>query len=185
MSDALRAAIRQRGRVEGELVLVDTFLNHRVDPVLLRDVAGWLSDHLGAADAVVTSEASGIAPALIVAELRGVPMVFAKKRNAPRDGTLSRQVVSPTKGDRPWLEFAPHTLDGIGSAVVIDDFLAGGRTARALGEMLIESGIDVVGFGFAVERAWAGGRDRLEEAGFGVVSAAVVKAVEDGRPVVG
>ena len=185
MSDALTAAIRDRGRVDGDLVLVDTFLNPRVDPGLLRDVAGWLSYRRGAADAVVTSEASGIAPALMVAELRGIPMVFAKKRAEPRDGTLSRQVISPTKGDRPWLEFAPHVLDGIRSAVVIDDFLAGGRTARALGEMLTESGIAVVGFGFAIERAWAGGRDRLEEAGFTVVAAATVRAVEDGRPVLG
>jgi xanthine phosphoribosyltransferase len=77
MSEALKEAIRERGRIEGDLVLVDTFLNHRVDPVLLREVASWLSDRLGASDAVVTSEASGIAPALIVAELRGIPMVFA------------------------------------------------------------------------------------------------------------
>lgn len=185
MSDALKEAIRRRGRVEGDLVMVDTFLNHRVDPALVRDVGTWLSDRFGPADAVVTSEASGIAPAFVAAEHRGVPMIFAKKRNEPREGALCRQVVSPTKGDRPWLEIAPHVLDGVRSALIVDDFLAGGRTALALGEMLQEAGIAVIGLGFCVERAWAGGRTRLEEAGFSVEAAATVLSVDDGRPVLG
>lgn len=183
MSERLRAAILTSGRVHGELVLVDTFLNHRIDVDLMAEIGTWLAGRFDPVDAVVTSEASGIAPAYAAATAMGVPVVFAKKRNEPRPETLNRQVVSPTKGDRPWLELAPHILDGIGTAVVIDDFLAGGRTALALAEMLEEAGVRVTGFGFAIERAWARGRERLEAAGFRVVAAATVLDVKDGRPV--
>lgn len=183
MCDQLKTAIRSRARVEGELVMVDSFLNHRVDLSLMEAVGRWLADRLPAADCVVTSEASGIAPAMAVSQVRHVPMVFAKKRSEPRPGVLGRQVESPTKGDRPWLEITPHVLDDLGSAVIVDDFLAGGRTALALAEMLMDAGVDVPGFGFAVERGWAGGRRRLERAGHLVVSAAQVVRIEDGAPI--
>lgn len=183
MSERLREAIRTRGRVSGELVLVDTFLNHKVDVELMTEIGAWLAARFEPVDAVVTSEASGIAPAFTTAMALGVPVVYAKKRHEPRAGVLSRQVESPTKGDRPWLELAPHILDGIHTALIVDDFLAGGRTALALAEMLEEAGVHIVGLGFAVERAWAGGRDRLEQAGFRVVAAATVMDVRDGRPV--
>lgn len=183
MSERLREAIRTRGRVHGELVLVDTFLNHKIDVDLMTEIGAWLAERFEPVDAVVTSEASGIAPAFTTAAALDVPVVFAKKRNEARPDVLSRQVVSPTKGDRPWLELAPHILEGIHTAVVVDDFLAGGRTALALAEMLEEAGVHVVGFGFAIERAWAGGRARLEQAGFRVVAAATVLDVDDGRPV--
>lgn len=185
MCDALRERILAEGRVSGDLVLVDGFLNHRVDTALVDDVGRWLAAAVAGEhpDGVVTSEASGIAPAYAVASALGVPVVFAKKRHDPAPGLLGRQVDSPTKGDRPWLQIEPRVLAGLESVVVVDDFLAGGRTARALGEMLEEHGIAVVAYLFAVERAWAGGRALLEAEGRRVVAAATVLAVEDGRPV--
>lgn len=183
MCDELKTAILSRARIDGDLVIVESFLNHRVEIDLIRAVGGWLADHLPEADAVITSEASGIAPAFAVAEAMAVPMIYAKRRPAPREGMLSRQVESATKGDRPWLEMVPGVVGDLGTAIVVDDFLAGGRTALALGEMLMDAGVDVLAFGFAVERAWAGGRARLEAAGHRVVAAATVVAVENGAPV--
>jgi len=185
MCDALRERILAEGRVSGDLVLVDGFLNHRIDTALMAEIGRWLAAAVGddAPDVVVTSEASGIAPAYAVAAALGSPLVFAKKRHDPAPGLLGRQVESPTKGDRPWLQIEPRVLDGLRTAVVVDDFLAGGRTALALGEMLEEAGVRVLAFAFAVERAWAGGRERLEAGGHRVVAAAAVLAVEDGRPV--
>lgn len=183
MCDELKTAILTRSRIAGELVIVERFLNHRVDIELIRIIGRWLTARLPTADAVITSEASGIAPSFAVAEAMGVPMIYAKKRPAPREGTYSRQVESATKGDRPWLEIVPAVLEDIGTAVVVDDFLAGGRTALALGEMLMDAGVDVLAFGFAVERAWAGGRARLEAVGHDVVTAATVVAIENGAPI--
>ena len=123
MSLEFRDAVRERSHIENGLVIVDTFVNHKVDPILMRSCGEWLARELGQADIVITSEASGIAPALAAATALGVPMVFAKKRPAPSEGSIARQVVSPTKGDRSWLEIKPHVLDGVYTAVVVDDFL--------------------------------------------------------------
>ena len=97
----LRTAIRERGRVEGTLLKVDDFLNHRVDPELIAAVGADLAACFAAAapQVVLTAEASGIPPALACALSLGVPMVFAKKYLGPggRD-VLTREVFSPTRG---------------------------------------------------------------------------------------
>jgi xanthine phosphoribosyltransferase len=184
VSDELKKAIRQHGRVDGDLVMVDGFLNHRVDVGLVGHIGVWLAEALGPCDAVITSEASGIAPAYATAEALGVPMVFAKKRPGRPAGPISRNVHSPTKGDSPWLHLAPHVLEGLHTVVVVDDFLSRGRTALALAEMLEESGLEVTGIGFCIEKAYEGGRDLLEQAGVRVVAAATIGGIEEGRPVV-
>lgn len=184
MSQEFRDAVRERSHMKDGLVIVDTFVNHKVDPVLMRSCGEWLARELGQADIVVTSEASGIAPALAAATALGVPMVFAKKRPKPSDGSIARQVISPTKGDRSWLEIKPHVLDGIHTAVVVDDFLSAGRTALTLSELLGEAGVQILGLGFAIEKTWTGGRELLEDHGFRVVSAVVVDLDESGTPVV-
>jgi xanthine phosphoribosyltransferase len=180
--EELRNAIRSQGRVEGDLVMVDGFLNHRVDVELMGALGRWFAGELAGHDAVLTSEASGIAPALVTAQALGVPMVFAKKRSAPLDGMLSRLVVSPTKGEPTHLSIAPRTLAGIRNPVVVDDFLSGGHTALALVEMLREAGIKATTAAFAVEKAYAGGRALLEANRIEVVSAATVLGIEDGKP---
>ena len=182
VSELLKTAIRDHGRVEGDLVMVDGFLNHRVDVSLMTEIGRWLAAALGPADAVVTSEASGIAPAFATAEALGVPMIFAKKRPGQPPGPISRSVHSPTKGDTPWLHINPRALDGLATVVIVDDFLSKGRTAAALVEMLEESGVTVIGVGFCIEKAYEGGRDLLESLNVRVVAAATVTGIEDGRP---
>lgn len=180
----LISAIRDQGRVQGDLVMVDGFLNHRVDVALMGEIGRWLASELGSCDAVVTSEASGIAPAYAVAEALDVPMIFAKKRPGKPSGPISRSVHSPTKGDTPWLHLQPHALDGLERVVIVDDFLSRGRTAAALVEMLEESSVEVSGVGFCIEKAYEGGRALLEDHGVRVVAAATIIGIEDGRPIV-
>ncbi len=164
--------------------MVDGFLNHRVDVALMGDIGTWLAAAIGSCDAIVTSEASGIAPAFATASALGVPMVFAKKRPGTPPGPVSRSVHSPTKGDTPWLHISPRALDGLERVAIVDDFLSRGRTAGALVEMLEESDLDVTCVGFCIEKAYEGGRSLLEDLGVRVVSAAVISGIEDGRPVV-
>jgi xanthine phosphoribosyltransferase len=182
--DSLKNAIRDGGRVEGDLVMVDDFLNHRIDVRLMAEIGEWLADRLGPCDAIVTSEASGIAPALTTAIALDVPLVFAKKRPVRPEGPVSREVHSPSKGDRPWLSIAPRALGDSQRLALVDDFLSAGRTALALVEMLREAGREVGKAGFCIEKAYAGGRVLLEAAGIEVVAAAVVEGIVDGRPVV-
>lgn len=183
-ADLLTRAVLAEGRVEGSLLLVDGFLNHRVDPGLLRAVGQDLGGRFAAAgpDVVVTAEASGIPPALTCAEHLGVPMIYAKKYLGPGDRhVFSREVVSPTRGAEYRVEISRRVLGAGLRVVIVDDFLAGGRTAEALGEIAEEAACTVVGFGFAIEKRFAGGRDRLEAHGWEVQALVEVASLEGGR----
>lgn len=176
--------MRERGRVEGSLVKVDDFLNHRVDPVLMdligTDLAGrWRSSQPAL---VLTAEASGIPPALATAHHLGVPMVYAKKypRTATERPSFVREVSSPTKGTEYRVEVARRQLPPGLRLVVIDDFLSGGRTAEALGDIAEEAGCQVAGFGFVIEKSFMDGRHRLERRGWTVDSLLHIRSLDGG-----
>lgn len=180
----LRQAILERGRVEGTLLKVDDFLNHRVDTRLIAAVGDDLAALFAARNpaVVLTAEASGIAPALACALSLAIPMVFAKKYLGPggRD-VLAREVFSPTRGMEYRVEVARRALTAGETVLIVDDFLAGGRTAEALGEIAEEAGCPVAGFGFAVEKTFQEGRERLAAHGWRVEALARVTSLEDGR----
>lgn len=183
-TDRLRDAILQRGRVEGPLLKVDDFLNHRIEPDLIRAVGADLAARFEhrRPDLVLTAEASGIPPAMETAAALGVPCVYAKKYPRGDDVRPSyvREVASPTKGVEYRIEVAHRVLPAGSSVLVVDDFLSRGRTAEALGEIVVEARSDLVGFAFVVEKAFMDGRARLERHGWTVESAAIVTGLEDG-----
>ncbi|OFW66669.1 MAG: hypothetical protein A2Z12_08565 [Actinobacteria bacterium RBG_16_68_21] len=177
---ALRRAVGQRGRIEGSLVKVDDFLNHRVEPQLLEAIGRDLAGRFPAPDVVLTAEASGIAPAFVTASTLGVPMIYAKRyprAHADRPSFM-REVTSPTKGTEYRVEVAHRVLPPGTRVLIIDDFLSGGRTAEALGEIVEESGGTVVGFGFVIEKVFVGGRSKLEERGWRVESLLRILSIE-------
>ncbi len=167
----LRAAVLQRGRVQGDLLLVDDFLNHRVEPGLMRSIGAALAAWFGEAAPrlVLTAEASGIAPALACSFELGVPMVYAKKFLGPGDRySYSREVASPTKGMEYRVEVARRAIAPGTVVAIVDDFLARGRTAAALGEIVEEAGAVVAGCGFVVEKSFMPGRALIEDHGWPV-----------------
>ena len=179
----LREAILTRGRVDGTLLLVDDFLNHRVEPKLLDAIGRDLADHFRAIEPeiVLTAEASGLPPAFTTAHHLGIPMVYAKK--FPKTGNraaIHREVASPTKGVEYSVEVRPRALGHAARTIIIDDFLSGGRTAEALGEIVEESGGSVLGFGFAIEKSFAGGRSRLERRGWPITALVRVLSLDGG-----
>jgi len=183
MSD-LRTYILTEARVEGDLLKVDHFLNHRVDTKLAtsigEDMAALLAPERP--ELVITIEASGIIPAFTTAAALGLPLIYAKKY--PRTGarpSLGRTVTSPTKGGAYQLEVAIHVLAGVERVVVVDDFLSRGRTAQALGEILEEAGCRVAAMGFVIEKSFLHGRERLAGAGFKVESLLNVISLANGR----
>ena len=144
------------------------------------DLAALLGE--GEPSLVLTAEASGIPPALAVANALEVPMVYAKKyprRSSPRP-SYAREVSSPTKGDEYRVEVAHRVLGPGERVVVVDDFLSRGRTAEALGEIVEEAGSAVVAFGFVIEKSFMEGRERLEGHGWRVVSLIAIRSLEDG-----
>ena len=177
----LRTAVEQRARVEGKLVLVDEFLNHRVDPQVMTSVGEALAESFDALkpDLILTAEASGIPPALACSTAMNIPMVYAKKYLGTGDRySFAREVKSPTKGVEYRVEVARRVLPPGLRIVIVDDFLARGRSAEALGEIAVEAGCELLGFGFAIEKCWQGGRGRLQRHGWEVHSVVEIESIE-------
>jgi xanthine phosphoribosyltransferase len=181
----LRTAVAERARIEGNLVLVDEFLNHRVEPQVIESVGRSLAAAFAESrpDLILTAEASGIPPALACATTMNIPMVYAKKYLGTGDRySFAREVTSPTKGVEYRVEVARRVLTAGLRLIIVDDFLARGRTAEALGEIATEAGCEVLGFGFAIEKCWQAGRDRLERHGWRVHSVVELESI-DGQSV--
>lgn len=179
----LERYILERSSVSGEIISADTFLNHRVDPNVMlefgRRIAGIAAPLRP--DVIVTAEASGIPPALTAASQLGLPMVYAKKYVLPGPRkSVSKEVRSATKGFEYTIEIRRHVLDPGIRALVVDDFLAQGRTAVALGEIIEELGCEMLGAVFAIEKAWVGARRLLEERGWPVWAVTSVASVDGG-----
>ena len=179
----LERYILERSSVSGEIISADTFLNHRVDPTVMREFGlriAAIATPLRP-EVIVTAEASGIPPALIASTELGLPMVYAKKYVLPGPRkAVSKEVRSATKGFEYTIEIRRHVLESGTRALIVDDFLAQGRTALALGEIIEELGCEVLGAVFAIEKAWVGARSLLEERGWPVWSVARVVSVEGG-----
>jgi len=177
----LHTAVVERARVEGNLVLVDEFLNHRVEPGVIASVGRSLAEAFSdlSPDLILTAEASGIPPAMACSHTMGVPMVYAKKYLGTGDRySFAREVTSPTKGVEYRVEVARRVLPPGLRLIIVDDFLARGRTAEALGEIATEAGCELLGFGFAIEKCWQGGRERLERHGWKVHSVVELESIE-------
>lgn len=162
-------------------MLVDDFLNHRVEPDVIASVGAELAAEFSnlEPDLILTAEASGIPPAMACSHAMGIPMVYAKKYLGTGDRySFAREVTSPTKGVEYRVEVARRVLPSGLRVIVIDDFLARGRTAEALGEIVDEAGCEVLGFGFAIEKQWQGGRERLERHGWRVHSVVELVSIE-------
>lgn len=179
----LREAIETRARVEGNLLKVDDFLNHRVDIDLFPEIGEEIAKRFAGSqpDLVLTAEASGIPPGMVAAQAMGIPMVYAKKYVGVGERyTFAREVSSPTKGTEYRVEVARRVLPPGLRVAIVDDFLAGGRTAEALGEIVEEAGGEVLGFVFAVEKTFTGGRERLEAHGWKVDALVGIASLENG-----
>ena len=111
----------------------------------------------------------------------GIPMVYAKKYLGPGERyTFSREVSSPTKGTEYRVEVARRVLEPGLRIAVVDDFLAGGRTAASLGEIAEEAGCEVVGAIFIIEKTFSGGRELLESHGWDVHALVGITSLEGG-----
>ena len=171
--------------VENDRILkIDHFLNHRIEPDLMRLMGAALAERIAPfdPDLILTAEASGIAPALATALTLNLPVVYAKKYSpVVETPALSRIVPSPTKGGETRLVVAARYLPAGTCVALVDDFLANGKTALALAEIVAEAGASMVVAGFLVEKLFQGGRVGLEALGIPVVTLAQVKQLRGGR----
>lgn len=182
--ESLKERIRREGKnLGGGILKVDTFLNHQVDPAFMLAVGGALAAHFGAEGItkVLTAEISGIAPALTTALALGVKIVYARKTKpiTMPEKVYKQSAPSHTKGTMVEMMVSPEFLFPDDRVLIVDDFLASGATILALAKLVQEAGATVVGIGTVIEKAFEGGRARLEASGYPVRSLVVIKRMTD------
>lgn len=182
----LEERILRDGIVEdGEVLKVDSFLNHQMDVELFAAMGReWARLFAGERiDKILTIEASGIGIACLVAQQFGVPVVFAKKsrtRNIAGDvyhvevTSFTHRVVSDVIVSKRFLRPGEHLL-------LIDDFLANGAALEGLIALAEQAGATVVGAGIAIEKTFQPGGNRLRAKGVRIESLARIKSMEGGN----
>ena len=162
----------------GGILKVDNFINHQMDPVLMREMAKELvrrfSDHQ--INKVITIEASGIAPAIMVGALLDVPVLFAKKKvPSTMENMLVTEVFSFTKGRSYSVCVSGDYLCKEDKVLFIDDFLANGCALQGLISITESACANVAGIGIAVEKGFQQGGRIIRNLGYDLYSVAIVE----------
>ncbi len=181
----LEERILNDGIVSGNVLKIDSFLNHQID-VNLISKCGEEWYRLFANDGVtkiLTIESSGIGIACITAQHFGVPVLFAKKTNNPNPGSDYHSVtaVSFTHGNTYRVIAAKQFLTPGDRVLIIDDFLANGTGVKALIDICTLAGAKIVGCGIAIEKAFQQGGARIRERGIRLESLAKIKSMDGGK----
>ena len=179
----LEQRILAEGEVKSsEILKVDRFLNHQMDPKLFLAMAEeWkrLFDGCGV-NKLVTIEASGIGIAAVAGLVFDCPVVFAKKTKSRNvsDDAYTTVVHSFTHGNDNTIRISREYLSAHDRVLVIDDFLANGAALDGLITLIESAGATVVGAGIAVEKAFQPGGARIRARGYRVESLARVQSMD-------
>ncbi|OPA75632.1 xanthine phosphoribosyltransferase [Paenibacillus selenitireducens] len=182
----LRDKVQQDGIVLSNQVLkVDSFLNHQMDPVLMQEIGKEFASRFAAENItkVLTIESSGIAPAIMTALEIKVPLIFARKQKSLtlRDDIFTEKVYSFTKQETNEITVSKKFMDASDHVLIIDDFLANGEAAFGLARVVEQAGASVAGIGIAIEKAFQPGGAKLKEAGYRLESLVRIAGLEDGE----
>ena len=166
----------------GNVLKVDSFLNHQMDVVLMEQIAREFKRRFGhkRIDKVLTIEASGIGIAIMVAREFGVPMVFAKKSKSINiDGDMYvAEVESFTHKNKNQVIVSRKFLHEGEHVLVIDDFLANGCALQGLISIAESAGAIVEGCGIVVEKGFQIGGRVIRNLGYQLESLAIVDAMD-------
>ena len=178
--------IIQDGRcLDGGILKVDRFINHQMDPYLMKQVAVEFMNRFAETKPtkILTVEASGIAPAVMLGYVMELPVVYVKKK---KPSTMSdfyvTNVRSFTKQRDYTLIISREYLSPEDRVLFIDDFLAFANTAMGVLDLCRQSGAELVGMGFIIEKEFQGGRKVLTEAGVEKIeSLAIIESLENNQ----
>lgn len=180
---ALKERILQDGKcLPGGILKVDNFINQQMDPVLMKSMAVELVRRFAGTpiNKVMTIEASGIAPAIMVGYLLELPVVFAKKKiPSTMENMLTTQIYSFTKARTYDVCVSRDYLNKGDRILFIDDFLANGNAAKGICDLIQQAEAELVGMGFLIEKAFQHGGDMLRQAGIHVESLAIIDSLEN------
>ncbi len=162
----LKEKTLQEGKYLGDGILkVDSFINHQSHPKIMNHagefVAAYFAEH--GITKVITVETSGIIPAYASASSLNVPLVFTrKKKPITMKEDFSESAPSHTKGGIVTLHLSQEMISPSDNILIVDDFLASGKTIHALAKMIEQSGARLAGIVTIIEKTFEGGRALLE-----------------------
>lgn len=166
----------------GGILKVDKFINHQMDPNLMKQCAVELIRRYAGTDInkILTIEASGIAPAIMMGFLLDLPVVFAKKKKpSTMDNMLSTTVTSFTKKREYTVVISKDYLTPNDKVLFIDDFLAYGNAALGIIDLCKQAGAHLEGMGFIIEKSFQNGRKLIEEQVIRCESLAIVDSLDN------
>ena len=166
----------------GGILKVDNFINHQMDPVLMREMSLELVRRFEGhnINKVITVEASGIAPAIMVGYFLNVPVVFAKKKvPSTMENMITTEVFSFTKQKSYSVCVSGDYLKKDDRVLFIDDFLANGNAALGIIDLVSKAGATLEGMGFLIEKGFQEGGDLLRGKGIHVESLAIIDNLDN------
>ena len=181
--ELLKERIQRDGKIkEGNVLKVDSFLNHQMDVSLFHEIGKEFRRRFAGEEInkILTIEASGIGIACVAAEVFGVPVVFAKKtrtKNIAGD-VYTTKVESFTHGRVYDIIVAKEFLGAGDRVLIIDDFLANGCALQGLISIVKEAGATVEGIGIAIEKGFQVGGRVIRNLGYHLESLAIIEDMD-------
>ncbi|WP_407886852.1 xanthine phosphoribosyltransferase [Levilactobacillus sp. N40-8-2] len=180
----LEDRIRQDGTVlPGNVLKVDNFLNHQVDPQLMDQLGAEFSRRFADAGItkILTVESSGIAPAVMTGLHLNVPVIFARKHKSLTltDHLYTAKVYSYTKQVTNDISIDRRFLSSEDRVLIIDDFLANGQAVQGLLDIAKTAQIEVAGVGVVIEKRFQKGHKMVTDAGIQLEALASIAAFEN------
>ena len=181
--EKLNQRIMQDGKCfPGGILKVDSFINHQMDPTLMMDLAQeFVRIFSGRGiNKIITVEASGIAPAIMVGYLMHLPVVFIKKKQPKTMENMLVSVVHSFTKDRDYtICISSDYLTSDDKVLFIDDFLAYGNASKGVIDLCKKAGAEIVAMGFIIEKAFQSGGDYLRSQGIDYTALATVESLDD------
>lgn len=179
----LEERILKDGKIfEGNVLKVDSFLNHQLDIKLLSEIGAELKEKYSncGITKVLTIEASGIGVGCMVAQFFNCPLIFAKKTKTIniKGDVYTSKVESFTHKCTYDIIVSKDFLSSEDTVLIVDDFLAKGNALNGLIDIVNQSGARLAGCGIAIEKAFQGGGDKLRSNGIRVESMAIIEEMD-------
>lgn len=167
----------------GNILKVDSFLNHQLDVNLLSELGKEFYRLFSSCNItkILTVEASGIPIACFAAQHFDVPVVFAKKGHHKNIGNdvYTAEVFSFTKGTSYTIFVSKKYLSVEDNILIIDDFLANGQAVLGLKKIIEDAGATLQGVGIAIEKGFQNGGKEIRSQGVNLRSLAIVDSMTD------
>ena len=180
----LRDRILQEGQcLEGGILKVDRFVNHQMDPYLMKQVAIEFIRRFSdvKVNKILTIEASGIAPAVMLGYLMELPVVYVKKKvPSTMSEFYQSEVRSFTKMRSYDVVINKSYLTADDHVLFIDDFLAFGNAGKGIIDLCRQAGATIEGMGFIIEKEFQHGRELLQSEGIRLIeSLAIIESLDN------